>query len=134
MDPASTQFVLTEKSNGRVWRSNPENAKQDSIAVATNKNMLLSTMVVAYSSSDGTISFNNYQYSIENGSYQIEQAEDGTVRVKYSEGRIERIYLVPSVLTVDRYNEFKAAMSKKDAKRMESVYTLKKPEKAPISS
>ena len=26
LDPATTQFTLTEKATGRVWRSNPENA------------------------------------------------------------------------------------------------------------
>ena len=37
MDPATTQFTLTEKESGRVWLSNPADAAKDPIALAGNK-------------------------------------------------------------------------------------------------
>ena len=129
LDPTNTHFTLTEKATGRQWLSNPANAAQDPVAVAANKALLQSTLVVTYSSSSGTIDFNNYQYSIENGTYSVDQAEDGTISVTYSVGKIEKIYILPSAITVDRYKAFTDAMSKKDAKKAKGVYTLYKPDK-----
>ncbi|MBR6571911.1 MAG: hypothetical protein IKK75_15800 [Clostridia bacterium] len=129
MDAETTHFKLTEKATGREWLSNPADAAQDKIAVSTNKAVLQSTMIVTYSSSSGTIDFNNYQYSIENGNYTIEQMEDGAIRVCYSVGKIEKIYLLPTITTVERMTMFTEAMSSKDAKKVKNVYTLYKPEK-----
>ena len=93
LNTGTTQFVLTEKNTGRVWRSNPENAASDPVAVAANKNMLQSTLVVTYSSADGVIDYNNYQYSIQNGNYAVEQRDDGSIAVIYSVGKIEKIVI-----------------------------------------
>ena len=88
MDGQTTQFTLTEKATGRVWRSNPEHAASDPIAVSTNKAILQSTMIVTYSSSSGVIDFNNYQYSVENGTFRIEEnAEAKQVKVEYAVSR-----------------------------------------------
>ncbi len=128
MDASTTQFSLTEKNTGRVWRSNPEKAASDPVAGSTNKAVLQSTLIVTYSSSSGTIDFNNYQYSIENGTYTVNQQEDGSVRVDYSVGKIEKIYLIPNVITVERFNAFTKAMGK-DARKVTNNYTLYKPDK-----
>ncbi|MBQ9307735.1 MAG: hypothetical protein IJ229_07410 [Clostridia bacterium] len=130
MDGATTQFTLTEKETGRVWRSNPENAASDPIAVSTNKAILQSTMIVTYSSSSGVIDYNNYQYSVENGTFRIEEDEDGKqVKVEYAVGRIEKVYQIPQAITVDRFNAFMDALSSKDAKKVKNVYSLSKPDK-----
>lgn len=129
MDPATTHFKLTEKATGREWLSNPADADEDAVAVSTNKAVLQSTMIVTYSSSSGTIDFNNYQYAIENGNYTIDQLEDGAIRVNYSVGKIEKVYLLPQATTVERMNSFIANMSKKDEKKVRNIYTLYKPEK-----
>lgn len=129
LDPKTTHFTLTEKATGRTWLSNPKDAAKDKIAVSANKALLQSTLVVTYSSSSGTIDFNNYQYGIENGNYLIEPLDDGAIRVQYSVGKIEKIYLLPNAITVERFNAFLDAMSSKDAKKVKNVYTLYKPDK-----
>ncbi len=129
LDPMTTHFKLTEKATGREWLSNPADADKDQIAVSTNKAVLNSTLIVNYSSSSGSIDFNNYQYSIENGNYTIAQLEDGAIRVDYSVGKIEKVYLLPQATTVERMNAFIANMSKKDEKKVKNIYTLYKPEK-----
>ena len=129
LDAKTTHFTLTEKATGRTWLSNPKDAAKDPVAVAANKALLQSTLVVTYSSSSGTIDFNNYQYGIENGNYLIEKTDDGAVKVQYSVGKIEKVYLLPNAITVDRFNGFLDAMSSKDAKKVKNVYTLYKPDK-----
>ena len=112
MDPLTTHFKLTEKASGREWLSNPANADKDSVAVSTNKAVLQSTLIVTYSSSSGTIDFNNYQYSIENGNYTLTQQEDGSIRVDYSVGKIEKIYLLPQATTVERMGTSAVCMAR----------------------
>ncbi len=129
LDAATTQFRLTEKNTGRVWLSNPADAAQDKLAIAANKAILQSTLIVTYSSASGVIDFNNFTYSIENGTYSVAQEEDGSISVTYSVGRIEKIYILPTAITVERFNAFVDTMSKKDAKKVKNVYTLYKPEK-----
>ncbi|MBQ8159995.1 MAG: hypothetical protein IJ083_04510 [Clostridia bacterium] len=128
LDAQTTQFQLTEKGTGRVWYSNPPGAAKDTIAVAANKSTLSSTLIVTYSSSSGVVDFNNYQYSIENGSYTVEQLEDGAVKVNYSVGKIEKIYILPQATTVERFTEFTDKMDKKDQRKIKNSYTLYKPD------
>ena len=128
LDAQTTHFKLTEKKTGKEWLSNPANAAQDPIAVAANKATLQSTLIVTYSSASGTIDFNNYQYSIENGSYTVDQDDEG-VHVHYAIGKIEKIYMLPTATTVERFTSFTDAMSKKDAKKVSGVYTRYKPDK-----
>ena len=124
MDPATSQFVLTEKETGRVWRSNPENAAQDPVAMTLNKDTLSSTMIVTYTASGGEVGLNNYTYSIKNQTYDIVQQKDGSIRVNYSVGQIERIYRIPTAITRERFTEFSDKMSKSTKKKMSSNYTL----------
>ena len=133
MDGETTQFKLTEKKTGRVWRSNPENAAQDPVAGSTNKAVLQSTLIVTYSSASGTIDFNNYQYSIQNGTYSVAKEDDGAVSVTYSVGKIEKIYLIPNAITVERFTAFTEAMGK-DARKVTNNYTLYKPDKVATMS
>ncbi len=132
MDGETTQFTLTEKKTGRVWRSNPENAASDPIAVSTNKAVLQSTLIVTYSSTSGTIDFNNFQYAVNNGTFQIEQLEN-ELRVHYAIGRIEKVYRIPQAITSERFNAFMDALPNKDAKKVKNVYTLYKPDKVAVA-
>ncbi len=129
LDPSTTQFSVTEKATGRVWYSNPVDAKQDKIATSSNKAFLSSTMSVTYTTNSGVSELNNYTYSIENGSYTVETLEDGSIRVVYSVGKIDRIYRIPLVITKERYDLFTSAMSKSTKKKLSSNYTLYEPSK-----
>ncbi len=129
LDPSTTQFSVTEKATGRVWYSNPVDAKEDKIATSSNKAFLSSTMSVTYTTNSGVSDLNNYTYSIENGSYTVETLEDGSIRVVYSVGKIDRIYRIPLVITRERYDLFTSAMSKSTKKKLSSNYTLYEPEK-----
>ena len=129
MDPATTWFTLTDKKSGNVWRSNPENAAQDPIAQAGNKEMLSSTLIVTYTTSSGEVGLNNYTYSIKNQTYDVYAEDDGSVRVDYAVGKIERIYMIPTAITQERYTAFTDAMSKSTRKKVSGLYTLIEPEK-----
>lgn len=129
MDPTTTHFKLTEKLTGREWLSNPADADSDPVAKAANKELLMSTLSLTHNTAAGVADMNNYKYSIENGTYNVEVQEDGSVRVNYAIGKIEKIYMIPSAITKERFDTFKAEMKKSTQKKLTSNYTLYEPEK-----
>ena len=128
MDAKTTQFKLTEKATGREWLSNPADAAADPIANGSNKNFLQSTLVVTYVGASGAVDFNNYQYSIQDGTYLVSQAEDGAITVTYSIGEIEKIYILPQAITEERFNSYTEQMKTSTARRVANIYTLYTPE------
>ena len=129
LDPATTRFQLQEKASGRVWDSTPADAQQDSIALTANKDLLSSTLLVTYTTSGGEVTMNNNTYSMMNQTYDVRKQEDGSVRVDYSIGQIERVFLIPTAITKERYTEFTDKMSKKSKKQVASNYSLYEPDK-----
>lgn len=128
LDPETTHFKVTDKSTGREWLSNPADVDKDTLAVASNKEMLQATVAVTYSTSSGTVELNNFKYSIENGNYAITVQEDGSIRVDYAIGKIEKIYMIPTAITKERYDAFVGEMKSSTKKKLSSNYTLYKPE------
>ena len=54
----------------------------------------------------GEVELNNYTYSMMNQTYNLAQLEDGSIRVDYAIGKIEKAFLLPTAINVDRYTEF----------------------------
>ena len=127
MDRADTTFSVTDKRTGKVWYSNPADRAGDKLALSVNKENLSSTLNVTYTTSGGEVEMNNFAYSQQNRNYLISEQEDGSVRVDYAIGKIERVYLMPTVITVERYKQFTDAMSKSSKKKVSSNYTLYEP-------
>ena len=129
LDPTTTHFKVTDKATGREWLSNPADAAGDKIANAGNKESLQATLLVTYTTSSGSVELNNFKYSIENGNYQINKQDDGSIRVDYAIGKIEKIYQIPTAITKERYVEFTSQMKNATKKKLSSNYTLYEPEK-----
>ena len=122
MDPATTQFTLTEKGSGKVWYSNPPDMSVETIANKSTKDGLQSTLMIVYGTANGVeTTLNSYGYSVENGLYEIEEVESG-IKVKYSIGNIERTYIIPAALPENRYLSFYDKMESKTQKRLDQYY------------
>jgi hypothetical protein len=65
----------------------------------------------------------NYSNSIENQNYNLTQAKDGSIRIDYAIGKIERTYLFPVVISAERYADFTGKMSKATKKKVGAFYT-----------
>ena len=129
MDGSTTQFTVTNKATGKVWRSNPADWKNDSLARGANGERLASTLGITYIDSITTIELNNYTSSISSECFRTIPQEDGSIRVDYAIGKIERIFLVPGAITKERYTEFTDKLEKKDRKKLSNYYSLYEPEK-----
>lgn len=122
LNPETTHFTLEEKNTGKIWNSNPEDLSNETIANSSAKAALQSTLIIQYSTSTGVVTtFNNFSHSIENGLYEIEELEDG-LKVRYSIGNIERVYVFPSALPESRFNEFYSLMDSKSQKKVNEYY------------
>ena len=114
MDTNTTQFVLTENETGRVWRSNPENPDSDPYTQprTDKRRALSSTLLVTYTVSGGEVTIDNNTKSIDKMGYDVYKQDDGSIRVDYSVGNIDKIYCIPYVITEERYAEYKEKMDK----------------------
>lgn len=112
MDPMTTQFELEVKSSGKKWYSNPVDADQDMTALSAEKGKLKSTLTMTYSVTSGLDTlYNNYDYSIKNGTYEIEASGD-EVKVIYSLGDIQKEYVIPPVILETNMDQWLANMDK----------------------
>ncbi len=129
MDATTTHFKVTDKRTGAEWLSNPADADQDPVAIAANKEIMKSTAIVTYCTSSGVVDLNNFKYSIEGGNYNIVPQEDGSIKVEYAIGKIEKTYLIPQAITKERYDAFADQMKKATKKKLSSNYALYEPAK-----
>lgn len=129
MDGDTTWFSLTGKEDGRVWKAVPDGAAQDPIALAGNKNQLQSTLTLTYSTQNGVrMLYDNYEYSIKNKVYRI-RADKDRIRVDYTLGRVQRAYIIPSVISVERMEGFLSSLEKSKSRKVLDSYRKYDPQK-----
>ncbi|MBE5877322.1 MAG: hypothetical protein E7290_10605 [Lachnospiraceae bacterium] len=122
LDSTTTQFTVTDKRTGDVWYSNPQNAEDDELALKAEKQKLLSTLILTYSTQNGVDTLHdNYRYCVQNQIYEIEEGED-YIKVYYSIGDVEKEYMIPPVITVKRMESFLANMSQTNAMMVQDYY------------
>lgn len=122
MDSSTTCFTLEDKESGRVWRSNPEGAEEDALALNTEKQKLLSTLLLTYSTINGVDTlYDNYTYSMQNGIYDIEQG-DGYIKVYYTVGDMEKEYVIPPVILEEKMDALLEKMDKSGMMLVEQYY------------
>ena len=127
LDRSTTMFSVTDKRTGKVWYSNPQDRASDKIALSDNKDALSSTLNVTYTIPGGEVEMNNAAYSQQNQNFNILEQEDGSVRIDYAIGKIERTYMMPTAITEERYKAFTEKMSKSTKKKLGSNYSLYDP-------
>lgn len=122
MDPTNTHFTVEVKSSGKVWYSNPEDASSDTLALTSERGKLQSTMEITWSTQNGVdAKYNNYDYSIEKGVYDIEAGED-YVKVYYSIGDTEKEYIIPPVVTDENFQKWIGLMDPTNATLVKEYY------------
>lgn len=122
MDPTTTQFEVLVKSSGKVWKSNPEGAAEDSKALPEEKAKLQSTLVMSFNTEVGLeTTYDSHSFSVANGIYEIEQGDD-YVKVNYSLGQVQKEFTVPPVLTKKDYKKWTKAMDSKEADLVSQYY------------
>lgn len=129
MDPTTTQFVVKDKSSGQMWSSNPDGAADDPLALPEERNNLQSTLIMSYAITSGLeVTYNTNAYSINNSIYSIEKG-DNSITVNYSLGKVEREYIIPTVLTKDAFDSWTGKMDSKSATLVKEYFKKYNPSK-----
>lgn len=122
MDPLTTQFEVLVKSSGKVWKSNPADAADDSLALPEEKAKMQSTLVMTYNTEAGLeTTFPSYNFSVANGIYDIEQGDD-YVKVNYSLGQVQKEFTIPPVCTKADFDKWTKAMDKTGLNLVQQYY------------
>ncbi|TVQ25339.1 MAG: hypothetical protein EA382_07135 [Spirochaetaceae bacterium] len=105
-DYQTAGFAVVEIASGRVWRSNPETPEQDPIARGENLDRLRSQLYVTFHTRQGRMqTMSSYKHAVSFGNFEANPISGG-IRVDYQITTEERIWLIPRVITEDRYNDF----------------------------
>jgi len=122
--PDTAEIILTEKSTGNEWRSNPAGISEDPIADTVTKYLMESQLSLDYADSSGVgMTLYSSVYSIERQAYEYEVV-DGALEVRYTVGDIARNYRIPPALPEERMLPFLDRMEYEDRSIVESVYRL----------
>lgn len=122
LDPATTQFTLTNKKTGKIWYSNPQNVDNDTLALAKEKNNMKSTFLVKYSTINGTDeTYDIYTKSIQRNFYSIEK-KGSEILVHYTIGDIEREFIFPLAIYESDLEKFQEGLTKSQKNTIGRAY------------
>ncbi len=122
MDPNTTYFTVRVKSSGKEWTSIPADVDNDTIAMGSEKGHIRSTVNLTYSDDIGSeVPLNNYSYSIENQTYDIESDED-SITVHYSIGKVQKEFTIPPVCTAARFEALLANATQAESNMIKQYY------------
>lgn len=123
LDEASTAIAVRVKETGDVWYSNPPAAGEDSIASSYHQNLMRSQFSIQYYNENAQSSeMDNYNDSIANGQFEITYTSDG-VSIFYQLGELADKYILPQVISEERFTQYLDQMDKDAAKKTKRVYT-----------
>ncbi|MDR2752197.1 MAG: DUF5696 domain-containing protein, partial [Clostridiales bacterium] len=108
----TAEIAILDKRNSKVWRSNPEDIDDDSIANKVNKSLLKSQLVLEYYDANRRPgNYNSYDYSVSRGQVEMSAIEGG-VRFTYVLGDLEsKTGIVPIYITQERLDFFMEALA-----------------------
>ncbi len=123
MDPLTTRFTVEQKATGKVWSSFVEDVSTETIAMGSEKAKLQSNVLLDYSIKTGleTI-YDSKTFSVDKGIYDVVQNDDGSIKLLYSLGNVEREYVVPTVIRQTDLDALREKMEKKSADMVKDVY------------
>jgi len=120
--PETTQIVLTNKTTGSQWRSNP--VGNDPLADTVTRYLMQSLFSLEYTdvtgvgqtlySSEQSVNLNAYNYGIV----------DGALEINYTVGNLERTYVIPPAIPEERMLPFFEHMSANDQSIVKTGYRL----------
>ena len=122
LDPATTQFTVTQKGTGKIWYSNPPEAKQDPLALTKEKNNMMSPMLLKYTTENGSEdTYDLYTNSVQRNFYTVSK-NGNEIRVDYTVGQMDREYIFPLILYQSDLDKWSEGLSKSDQRAVLRAY------------
>ncbi|MBR3290224.1 MAG: hypothetical protein IKI63_05565, partial [Clostridia bacterium] len=118
-----TTEIAVKTKDGTVWYSNPQDRLSYNGYMQGNySSQILLTQIDA---SETTSVVNNYEQSVQYGQFNIQKdAANKSVSVEYLFGKKVEVPLYPVAMTVEKYEEIYATLSKSDQYKFSTYYIL----------
>ena len=109
LDPTTTHFTL-EDSFGHVWNST-------SLAMDPSHEEVSALVTITFQNISGSrYELNSQTDSVERGNYNVVgDVANNKITLNYSIGKINKIFMVPTAISEERYNEILAAFHTEEA-------------------
>ena len=122
--PRTTEIILTDKSNGAQWRSNPLDYANDPRADVVTKDFMGSQFTLDYADAAGvgmTLFSGVNSVALDVYGYEL---TDNALEVRYSIGDIAHSYIIPPAAPEQRMLTFLGKMEEDDRYKVEASYRL----------
>lgn len=127
LDPATTQFTVTQKGSGKIWYSNPPEAASDPLALVREKNNMQSPFLIKYSTENGTDDvFDLMTNSVQRKFYTVTK-KGNEIRVDYTVGQMQREYIFPLAIYESELEKWQESLTKSEKNAIQRAlkkYTL----------
>ncbi len=122
IDPVTTALAVRVKASDDYWFSNPPDCDNDSLAGEYYKGLMKSQLIINYFNDKvQEQTMDSYNDSTFKGQFSIENIEGG-VRVLYEIGELTDRYVVPGIISKDRFESYLSKMDEKAAKKTKRNY------------
>ena len=122
MDGKTTTFTVLQKNTGKIWYSNPQGAKTDKLALTKEKNNMMSTLLLKYSTENGSDdTYDTYTNSVVRNFYNIVQ-KGNEITVNYTVGQMDREYIFPLIMYQDDFDKWTEGLSKSQTSAVGRAY------------
>ncbi len=124
LDEEETDVAVRDKSTGKLWFSNPQDANEDTFATAYYQKVLKSQLQIQYYNENVQSStMDNYNDCIKDKQFSIEYLDNG-ITITYTLGAAKGSLLLPDAISEERMQQFMANMTDKQKKKLHRNYTL----------
>ena len=122
MDGKTTSFSVLQKNTGKIWYSNPQGAMTDKLALTKEKNNMMSTLLIKYSTENGSDdTYDTYTNSVKRNFYNIVQ-KGNEITVNYTVGQMDREYIFPLLMYQDDFDKWTDGLSKTQTSAVGRAY------------
>ena len=122
MNGKTTTFTVLQKNTGKVWYSNPQGAMTDKLALTKEKNNMMSTLLLKYSTENGSDdTYDTYTNSVQRNFYNIVK-KGNEITVNYTVGQMDREYVFPLIMYQDEFDKWTEGLSKSQTSAVGRAY------------
>ncbi len=122
MNGKTTTFTVLQKNTGKVWYSNPQGAMTDKLALVKEKNNMMSTLLVKYSTENGSDdTYDTYTNSVQRNFYNIVK-KGNEITVNYTVGQMDREYIFPLIMYQDEFDKWTEGLTKSQTSAVGRAY------------
>ncbi len=116
LDREQADFAVKVKESGDVWFTNPQGADEDPLASNYYRGVMKSQFSIRYFNENVQASeMDSFNDAVSRGQFTVETVPEG-VKIVYNLGELADQFVLPQIISAERYEQFTALMDEKAAR------------------